>query len=418
MYINQRIFLVSVLCALILLLQSCDEQHSSYHWKILIYMDADNDLSESALADLGEIADGLSSENIAVFVQLDLPNGISTKRLQIKEHEQIILEDIGESNMASATTLADFIHWGHTQASTTHTLLILWDHGNGWDHQQLPANAKPAQRSLFVDEDNSADFLANRKVREAIETSNISIDILGFDASIMGTLEALYEFRELSPILITSQEVGEASGWNYTQLLQKLSVNSSMTPEELARQIVETYKNFYETVFYPGKPVNYDQRYGLSALQTDFLEAIALSANELAITWMDKLAIDSQSLNDLIAARQNSQNIDRYIQPFVYVDLADFASHLDSNSQIPELIDRAIIAEYHGKDRPHAKGISTVFFQLPESRSLNSCDSNYKNWNVSDETGNRGEFINEFSWDEFWQSYAAFFPGNNGNLCN
>ena len=90
-------------------------------------------------------------------------------------------------------------------------LLILWNHGNGWDQMDGPSSPVCANtgyalsgRSLFYDDDNNSPFLPNHCVKQAIQNANIKIDLLGLDASIMGTIEAWYEFKDLSEIIVSS----------------------------------------------------------------------------------------------------------------------------------------------------------------------------------------------------------------------
>ena len=58
-----------------------------------------------------------------------------------------------------------------------------------------------------------------------------------------------------------------------------------------------------------------------------------------------------------------------------------------------------------GSARPGAHGISIVFFDLPDAITYNVYDPNYKNYDASTDTGNKGAFITDFQWDEFLHAY-------------
>jgi hypothetical protein len=68
----------------------------------------------------------------------------------------------------------------------------------------------------------------------------------------------------------------------------------------------------------------------------------------------------------------------------------------------------ALIAEYHGKDRPGAHGLSIVFYQLPEAKTYNVFDPNYRNYDPATGTGNSSAFITRFNWDELVADYDKF----------
>jgi len=417
---------------LFLLLLSCSNAVSNSNWTFLVYLDADNDLAPTALADLEEMRIGSKSDNIEIYLQLDLPDGITAKRYHIKNQKLTLLEDIGEVNMADGTTLTEFLLWGKSKISENndHTILILSDHGNGWDQGIGPPSGKPAlsSRSLFMDWDNGVNNVAlhNHKVREAIESADINIDILGLDASIMGTIEALYEFSSLADILISSQEVGEASGWDYEYIFSRLSNNSAMSEEEFAKLVVESYKNYFENHFYPEKPVAFDQRYTIAAHLSANIPIIVSELNNIALVLRAGMADDlSQNslLEELDQARQNVQEIDKYNQFDVYIDIADFAQFLSYDNELPQLISHATIAEYHGKGRQNANGISVVFFNPPDAWIYNTCDSHYKNWDELSASGNKGKFIKETSWDEMLaQYYSLVIPSydqiSENHVCN
>jgi len=180
-----------------------------------------------------------------------------------------LLADLGELDMASPRTITDFLVWAKENYPADRTVLVLWNHGNGWDQGDGPSQAAPAvvTRSLLYDDDNGSKFLPNHKVKQAVQAAGIKLDMLGLDASIMGTIEALYEFKDLAPVIVSSQEVGESHGWDYAAVLGALVSNPGMSVEDLAGTIVAAYRNYFENVLYPQDP-NYDRRHTIAAFRT------------------------------------------------------------------------------------------------------------------------------------------------------
>ena len=387
-------------------------------WTFIAYLDGDNDLGDDILSDMAEMVEGTRSAEIDILIQLDLPDGVPAKRYKIHNGTQTELENLGEVDMTDPQTLTDFLVWAKAEMnSSDHTILLLSDHGNGWDQLIGPSPvAKLSNRSMFVDWDDGSRrvIMHNHRVRTAIEAAEMEFDILALDASIMGTIEALYEFSDIAPIIISSQEVGYKDGWDYEYILKNLSKNTAMTDEAFSTLVVESYERHFEQVAYPADAdLATDQSFNIAAHRSSGLKQIVAQTNTLAETLMADLndtALSNEMITTLGDARKNAQKIDLWIQPYIYVDLKDFVTKLEMSSDIPTLIDETTIASYNGKDRPNASGLSVVFFQFPDSHGL-TYDKNYKNWDETTEMGNKGKFINEFQWDEMLKTYYGLaFP--------
>ncbi|MFO7560906.1 MAG: clostripain-related cysteine peptidase [Desulfobacterales bacterium] len=410
-------FVAGVVC--VALLVSCCRGNDSSPlpprtWTILAYLDGDNDLDNAALADLKEMEDAAASPYVTVIVQLDLRNDISAKRYWIQNNSSVLLEDLGELDSANPETLTSFLTWAKENYPADNTVLILWNHGNGWDRADgldRSGQIKTAQ-AMFIDEDNDSSFLSNRMVREAIEHSGLQADLIGFDACTMGTIEALYEYSSIpgTKIIVTSQEAGESHGWEYTVILSALAADPGMSLETFASTIVDAYENFYETRFYPANP-KYEKRHTISALRTDIVMELAEEVNFLAVNLLERLndpAARDETISLIDAMRDNVQVIDPYIKPYVYIDLVHMDTLLGLDTDIASLVSRATVAEYHGAARENANGISIVFFKLPEAFEYRTYDPNYMDMDNDAQTGTGAGFINAYQWDEFLHQYYLY----------
>lgn len=403
-----------VLVALGVLLQGCRSSSSASdsEWAVLVYMGGDNNLSDAAVQDLLEMESVGSTERVKVVVQMDLDGGRTAKRYLVQKGGAKQLADLGEVDMASPAALTDFLLWADDAYPAKRVMLVLWNHGNGWDQKDGPFDGtcpdnRSKARSLLYDDDNQSEFLPNACVKSAIQRAGVSVDILGFDASIMGTIEALYEFRDLSEIVISSQEVGESHGWDYHAILSELTATAQMDEETLAKLIVDSYKTFFEQEFYPSNP-RYEQRHTIAAFRTSYFQPLANSVDSVAQSLMERMAAPGSQYDTLALirnARAAVQEIDHYIQPYVYVDLVDLDRLLGGEIGAAQWLSRATIAEYHGQARPNAHGLSIVFFRLPEASDYGSHDANYRNYNPELIKGNSGEFIKSYAWDEFLNDY-------------
>lgn len=375
-------------------------------WTFLVYMDADNDLADAAMQNISDMAAAGGASNVNVILQVDLPQGITTKRYQLVNGGWTLLADLGELNMAASQTLTDFLSWAKVAYPADRTVLVLWDHGNGWDQGDGPSGPAPQLRSMFNDQDNGQrNFLPNHQIKKAIAESGIVIDLLGIDACTMGTIETLYEFKDIAPVIVSSEDETPDRGWIYRSVLSHLFSQPNTAVEDLAGFIVTSFQQYYETVFYPAQPASFDRRYSIAAVRSRYLLPLAETVDRLAGTLISQLndpALQAAAIARISGTRTSVQTLDHYIQPDVYVDLVDLDSRLGQASDIPAITSAATIAEYHGSGRPNAHGISIVFFP---SRRSPTYDPNYKNYDPQTNTGNGGDFINDFRWDEFLQTY-------------
>lgn len=414
------LFTLTVTLLGIALFTSCHrERNRTENWTVLVYMDGDNSLGNAALSDLEEMKAAGGSENVKVIVQVDLPSA-TAKRYRVLQGSLELLGDLGELDMSAPQTLSDFLSWAKDAWPADRTVLILWDHGNGWDQGDGPSDPSSktrVRRSMFNDEDNNgrnAPYLSNHRIKNAIQKSGIVLDVLGMDACTMGTIEVLYEFKDLAPILISSEEVTDDRGWAYSAVLSDLNADPGMGSEGFARMVVNSYKTYYETSYYPTWPTR-EKLYTIAAIRSSLLPLITFEIDTLALGLMSALddpEKKSAVLSHITTARATAQDIDLYVQPFVYVDLVDLDGRLGQGTNISQLVSDATIAEYHGIARPDAHGISVVFFKLTEVNGLPAFpltyDPNYRNYNAATNTGNSGDFIAQFNWDEFLSMYYRY----------
>lgn len=391
-------------------------------------MAADNNLSSAAIRDLNEMEQVGSTDQVKVVVQLDTLTDPARRYLIQKDNDPFrftspVLTELGEIDMANQNSLKDFVTWGLTTYPADHTVLILWDHGgDGWSKPGIGSRQK-ILHSVLVDDTSAPNrFLSNRlagqAIKEAEQKTGRLLDLLGLDASRMGSVETAFEFKDLAPLLVFSQEIGQDNGWDYAAILSALTQDTGQTPEALAQTIVQSYRTFYETVFYPTHP-GFEHFLTISAIRLGpAIQAIADQANTWADAWLGMLNNPSTrqtAVQELTAARKAAQPIDKFVIPYTFVDLYDLASRLDGSvpaAPLQSAITKATVAEYHGSARPGAHGLSVVFFQLPESVcTAPTFDPNYTTFDPDTGKGSRIAWIAGTEWDELLNRYASVgFP--------
>ncbi len=250
----------------------------SAEWTILIYMAADNDLESFALADLNEMEYVGSSDAVNVVVQIDRAaqydtsagNWTDTRRFLITQDRQITnlasepVQIIGETNTGDPTTLANFLTWGIITYPARHYALVIWDHGGSW-------------QGVAWDVASDNDDLQLSELRAALEQATTQtgldqLDLIGFDACLMGAFEVYQSIAPYAKYGVASAELVPGDGWDYLGLLQALNANPTMAGDELGRVIVDAFMAYYTDIVsdysvYNLAVVDYKALTGLSLLR-------------------------------------------------------------------------------------------------------------------------------------------------------
>ncbi|MBC8017101.1 MAG: peptidase C11 [Verrucomicrobia bacterium] len=416
------------------------------NWTIMVYLAGDNNLDSAGVVDLNEMKTVGTTDKIAVLAQFDRAGAKqATVRYCLKKGTPVAkdaVQTLGETNMGDPKVLEDFVNWGVTNYPAEHYLLVLWNHGAGWDDANLyqgdvfsgatppvsrksqpvatrgaAAGVKPIafaqvraglsrnRRALFSStvstavkqrgiafDDQAQDFLDNielKKVMTRIKKKlTRKIDILGMDACLMSMLEVSYQMRDVADFSVGSEESEPGEGWPYDRILKALSAKPAMTPEELSKTIVKVYLASYRA----GDIVTQ------SAVNLSLLKPLTTAVSGLAKALKNILA-DSAARSALINARAKVQE---YSRPYDdYCDLIDLCDLLDKGLNNPavktacaavkQAATAAIVANgYKGAAVDNSRGISIYFPKRTLSPLYKTLD-----------------FTRQSSWDEFLVAYLA-----------
>jgi hypothetical protein len=238
-------------------------------WTILVYLAGDNDLEMDAHADLYEMTRAESNDRLAVVVQFDgRRKGTIRYRVQHKQLEPLG-DPLPETNTGDPAVLTNFVRWARETYQAQHYLLVLWNHGTGWqdvradfdwtslqrgltgrdlDHSMFASTVRKANARLHRDraiclDATSRDFLDNQELKRGLADAlqGDKVDVLGFDACLMGMIEIGYQLRDQAQFMVASQEVEPRFGWPYESILRTLYQNPGMTPREVSALIVAAY---------------------------------------------------------------------------------------------------------------------------------------------------------------------------------
>ena len=414
-------------------------------WTVMVYLAGDNNLDSAGVIDLKEMKKVGSTDQINLIAQFDRQGkDIATNRYYLRKGGALakdVVGSLGETNMGDPRVLENFIQWGAKNYPAQHFLLVVWNHGNGWDDENvyrvarntlkvnirrrgevvLPAKGaakdsvsirriraiggRKFRRALFQSsitkavttrgiayDDNAQDFLDNIEMKRVLLSTKKmlkhKVDILGMDACMMSMAEVGYQLRDSVSLTVGSEEVEPGDGWPYDRILAKLTKKPTMMPNELATTIVNEYLASY--------PANA----GVTQSACDLAKSrgLASAVDQLADVLNSHLS-DTAVRATIIECRLQAQSYDTPD----YIDLYDFCDLLEGKSGLADIqnacsaIKNAIQRDgviirsgYKGKNVEHSNGLSIYFPQKKLSSLYATLD-----------------FTKKTSWGKFLREYVS-----------
>jgi hypothetical protein len=339
-------------------------------WTIMVYLAGDNDLDSAGAVDLGEMKQVGSGAGINIVAQFDRAGAkVQTKRYFLRKGTTLAKDAVatlGETNMGDPNVLQDFLSWGAKNYPAEHYMVVIWNHGAGWDDENIYRSVKrglkrnvsykkssvgetvrgaagavpiahvramskrPFKRALFSTtiqqavqkraiafDDQAEDFLDNIELKRVLTAVKKSfggkIDVLGMDACLMNMVEVAYQVRNTAQVLVGSQEVEPADGWPYTTVLRELAKNPAMTPAQVGKVIVDRYLASYK----PNEGVTQ------SALDLSASTKLEGAIDKLAATLLKELPTEATEVAVMRARRAA-----RDYETRDYIDLVHFCQLL------------------------------------------------------------------------------------------
>lgn len=132
------------------------------------------------------------------------------------------------ANMGDASGLETFLSYIRENYESERVLLIFWDHGD-------------AYRGVCFDENHGYDRLELSELSNALETSGMHFDLIGFDACLMSTLELARAVTPSADYMLASESIEPTHGWDYVAFIGYISENPEASAEEIGRVIIDSY---------------------------------------------------------------------------------------------------------------------------------------------------------------------------------
>ncbi len=236
-------------------------------WTVIVYVsndDHDPAIAEANARNFKNMARIGSGKGYEVLIQVDggppkktahgsAPDApfSGTERFLVQRGELVGEGRLGEKNMGSPYTLWECLKWAAEKHPARRYCLVINSHGSGvfsWRGLGSTSSSRPGAVNFdpgrFVAyDDTDDDCLTVYEVEAVLKAfrkqlnQGRPLDILAFDACMPGSIEALFQFREVFSFLVGSPESVNMDAFNYHATLNALADNPRLSPETFAQAI-------------------------------------------------------------------------------------------------------------------------------------------------------------------------------------
>ena len=332
-------------------------------WTVLVYLNAANDLAQYSLANFDAMEQAAGNPEVRIVVQWktgtqydSLAPFSGTRRYLVRPGDgagiaSTLVDDMGQGvDMGAPRSLAEFVAWGRANFPSERTMLVVWNHGNGWGRSALART-----RGVSYDDEFGT---AVQAWELGAALGDAPLDVVAFDASLMQMVEVAYELRAHAAYVVGSEESPPAEGYPYDKILGTFRDAPDASTRDLTRTFVDSTLSEPQ---YAGRKITQ------SVLDTARLGGLAASVDAFA----RRLLANRVSLGELVPAVRDEAQAYSPTATRVYRDLYDVADRIGRGTTDPALAQTAagaqaavlsaVVWEGHNAQSPGSHGVSIDF---------------------------------------------------------
>lgn len=238
---TKTIALLCALCAAIVLLPSCNDdkgpaKEPQAEYTLMLYGCGGGNLDNSMLLNLEEALLTGANDKVKMTVQIKFsakyqsdPDMRGTQRFILDDEDGDGDYDDVEILDASLPlydpdNLADFIRWSKLQRPAKNYILILWNHGNGWE----PSTDAPKTRGILADDNVGELMMSLDELVEGVKKSDTHLKMVYYDACLMSMLENLCGLADVADYAMGAAHVTPGLGGDYASLISNLRTGANL----------------------------------------------------------------------------------------------------------------------------------------------------------------------------------------------
>lgn len=323
----KRLFEGLLLMTAILMLNSCifeDKVDRTIHRTVLVYIGADNNLSNAANSNIYSmnscISSGMDNYNLLVFVDR---NGATPALLHVHNFQIDTVAKFPGADSTDPMLMREVIDEVVNNWKAESYGLVLWSHGTGW----LPTNKlhyvasnmgyvqrRAPMTKAFAWEDRKGQNPAYKcmELDELVEAIPEGVfEFIAFDACFMGSVEVLYALRHKTDYIMSSCYEIVSYGFPY----------HIVTRDFLNGNVIKACNEFHH---YYNSMSSWEQMAGISLVETSQLDSLARCFRKVVAENKDKIPeIDISTI----------QCFDRFNRHAIF-DLGDFVDKLNPSKEL------------------------------------------------------------------------------------
>lgn len=348
----KRYFFVIVIIIFSLLTLSCskdnnpiqpDEQPSlKKAWTFLLYDDADFNDAYDPLDDFSTL---VSSDTNVNYIVLRDGNNSKANYYQIgNQHEQILLDSLGEINVGDKSSLENFLNYAKTEFPAERYMIALYDHGGGW-------------LGTCWDVTSHDDNLIPAEINTALTNAG-GVDILLFTAPcLMGSIETAYQVRKSTEFYIGSESISGFIFWlgMFDKFDLFLKNNYNISSEEIAKKIILLHDENKDAFGYGSKIT-------MSAVNSKKLTNLIFIFNKVVNYYVD----NPDKFKSFNHENVKTEGTDFYDFLGLLQSLYDNETETEIKNDIAETtnyFNACLVAECHGEETIGFTGLNIYFPQ-------------------------------------------------------
>jgi Clostripain family len=204
----------------------CNSQKLKSEWLFSYYMPYDNNLSRYGNEIIDMIKDSIKNQNVIAVVQADFNNSSGMIRYIIRKNS---IKKIPVENEYSAFSKSyeDYLKWVNNNFDFKKSAIVFLDHGGKLD--ELCLDETPVHSFLKVDSLNQIFKKVN---------GNKKIDLLFLQVCTKGSIEPLYEFKDVARYTLCSQTELGAPNYYYPKLFADISKQKNIETLDVLSDII------------------------------------------------------------------------------------------------------------------------------------------------------------------------------------
>ena len=344
---------------------------------ILVYMCGADLESQNGMAtsDLKEMLNAKISEqvNLIVFTggarkwRNNVVSSSVNQIYQIRDGSLTrLVEDGGNASMTNPGTLAEFIKFGKKNFPANRMCLIFWDHGGG------------SVSGYGYDEHyGQGKTMTLAGINEALKEGGVKFDFIGFDTCLMGTVENGLMLDQYADYMIASEESEPGVGWYYTNWLNKISKNTSMSTVQIGKTILDDFVEVCDRQCRgQATTLSVVDLAELSATVPKELKEFSIDTNQL---------IQNKEFKKVSSARSKTREFAQHAK-IDQIDLVHFAKNMGTKEgkELASALQGAIKYNRTGGGISNAYGLS-IYFPYKKTGKVSQAVSTYKAIGMDDE---------------------------------